>query len=77
MQAILLAIQFVVAAEQIEAEAPQQKARLAAQLATPKLLTWGKLQTLGWPHLDVHQYELPLGVADSYCPLFACVHVDL
>ena len=55
LQAILLAIQFVVA-EQIEAEA--QKAR-AVQVA-PKLLTWQKLQTLG-PHLDVQRkYELPL-----------------
>lgn len=52
-QVIILAIQFVVAAEQIEAEAAQkQKARLAlvgrgdAPVASPKVLTWEKLETI-------------------------------
>lgn len=52
-QAIILAIQFVVAADQIEAEAAQkQKARLAlvgrgdAPVATPQVMTWEKLETI-------------------------------
>ena len=51
-QAIILAIQFVVAAEQIEAEASlKQKERLALTgcntvLPSPKVLTWEKLETV-------------------------------